>query len=47
MKKLYKQPEIDLLILNSKENLLFDSQEVKVYGNDNEVDDPFDGIGNL
>ena len=44
MKKLYKQPEIDLLILNSKEYLLFDSQEVKVYGNDNEVDDPFDDI---
>lgn len=41
MKKLYKQPEIDLLMFNSKEELLFDSNDVNVYGDDNEVDDPF------
>lgn len=44
MKKHYKYPTAELLILNPKEDLLYDSVEVKVYGGDNVIDDPFNNI---
>ena len=41
MKKFYEEPEIELLILKANDNLLWDSNNVNVYGDDNEIDDPF------
>lgn len=46
MKKLYNRPAAEILVFNPKENLLIDSVEVKVYGGDNVIEDPFDNIAN-
>jgi hypothetical protein len=41
MKKFYEKPEVDMLLLTAKDNMLFNSKDVKVYGDDNEIDDIF------
>lgn len=41
MKKFYETPEVELFLLAAHDNMLWDSSNVSVYGDDNEIDDPF------